>query len=129
MAHVPVEFQDNVIVFRPVIKQSDWDKVKKRPRATLYLRRTSDHNGVSINHSCEAVDAGSFLSGRIAVMSLTVGAVRTIQANPNLDVVADKPTHGNITGLPPRGTDYKVIELAEQLAGDLVDISVTAHIF
>jgi len=78
-----------------------------------------DESGVSIATSVAYADR--LCPSRKAVCSIIVGAIRSIDLGPNLDVILNRIDHGNIINLPyPTGADK---QLAEDLASELADLA------
>jgi len=77
-----------------------------------------DRKGLSVGLTPEAT--GICLTRVRGIIALVVGEVR----NLGLDVLQDKPTHANITGLPYRDpTDLDLIAKADKYAEDLAEIA------
>lgn len=97
----------SVIVFRAFRSKSWFDDATKRVTSAAFMRRPRDRTGISVAFTPQ--EAERYLNS-YGVASLHVGRVRDI----GLDVVADRPPHAVITGLPFDEDDRRE---AERLAG------------
>jgi hypothetical protein len=120
---------------RRMLGAKNWfDPAARIVRKRTFIRRPPrpdgrepDANGISVVPA-DIVSVEDCLASMhftcFGVAVLSVGAVRLIgeKAGRPLDVVPDKPDHGNIVGLPyPIGED---IGLAEHLAGQIANCAV-----
>lgn len=105
-------------VYRVLTNATGFEKTTGRPLTGGFKRRESDKNGLSVC-PCDAVTADALIARwkPKAIVSLVVGDIRSIETDPALDVIKDKPTHANITGLPAHLEDD---DKAEMLATLLV---------
>ena len=120
--YAPLE--ESCVVFRALLGRTHYDKVTGSILSGAFLRRPpkpdgtpNDLQGLSVNLNCEVDDILNRFKSVHAIGSLIVEDIRSISTTPSLDVIQDKPTHANITGLQAHGEEEdKAEHIARQLA-------------
>lgn len=114
-------FDDNIEVYRAVLKGIWFDKTSRRILSGAFVRKIRDISGLSVylaeRRTVESICKQFDLK---AVGCLTLKSIRSIPSETQLDVVQtsrDHLDHANIRGLPAYGKDGILAEeLASQLA-------------